>query len=150
MTKNKKYKISSNIAKKKFCNSCNPQKHLKFNFTFTKELGTPCKEDSYKLLERLQFLSSEMYKVMLYKYQGDKKIFIEDIPIEKMRWNKTIPEAFRELHPTETNEKYNIFRIYPAGTPKDTANPRIIGMIKNTIFYIFYIDWKGTSYDHGR
>ncbi len=145
-----KKSIPSLTPKVKICNYCNPQKFLKFNFTFAKENGNPSSKDAIKLLERLQFLSSKMYAVMIIEYQGDKKNFIEEIPIKKLNLKGGIPREFRDIHPAETNEKYAIFRLYPAGSPPGTANPRIIGMIKNTIFYIFYIDWKGTLYKHGK
>ena len=132
----------------KICNNCNPKKYLKFNFSFCKEIGEPAQKDTYFLLKRLLFLSEELYTVMIYKYQGNKKTFIEDIATNKIKIN--IPDKFRENNPIETNEKFSIFRIYSSGVPKGTANPRIIGMIKNTIFYIFYIDWKGTMYEHGK
>lgn len=146
----KKDKIKINSPIKKICTSCNPKKFLKFNFSFLKEYGQPRQEDILKLFERLQFLSSEMYNVMVFKYQGDKKNFIEDIPVNKIDIKKEIPSEFRDSYPAKTNEKYSIFRVYPAGKPKSSANPRIIGMIKNTIFYIFYIDWDGDLYSHGR
>lgn len=134
----------------RYCNNCNPKKYLKFNFSFLSENGDSATKDAITLVERLTFLSEEPYLQMMYKYQGDKKKFIEDIPVTKIhiKGNKGIPPKFREIYPTETNEKYSIFRIYPAGKPNGTANPRIIGMIKNTIFYVFYIDWKGNMYSH--
>ena len=135
-----KNKLKINSVNFEICNNCNPKKYLKFNFTFCKENGTPAKEDAYNLMKRLKFLSEELYTVMIYKYQGNKKKFIEDISTIKMKSVK-IPDGFREDNPVKTNEKINIFRIYPAGTPNGTANPRVIGMIKNTIFYVFYIDW---------
>ena len=79
---------------------------------------------------------------------GKAKDFIEEIPVKKLKLRGSIPQGFRDIHPAETNEKYAIFRLYPAGTPNGTANPRVIGMIKNTIFYIFILDWKGDSYKH--
>lgn len=144
----KREQIKINSSTKKICTSCNPRKFLKFNFSFLTEYGQPSQEDVYQLFKRMQFLSSEMYKVMLFKYQGNKKTFIEEVPINKIDIRKEIPSNFRDSYPAETNEKYSIFRIYPAGTPKGSANPRIIGMIKNTIFYIFFIDWAGDLYNH--
>ena len=130
----------------KMCNNCNPKRYLKFNFTYCEEEGKPAQNDSYKLIERMQFLSSEFYSILLCKFQGNKKTFIEEISTDKI--DIKIPDKFRIENPAETNEKISIFRIYPAGTPNDTANPRVIGMIRNTIFYIFYIDWKGKMYNH--
>lgn len=139
-----KSKIKNNDFK--ICNNCNPKRYLKFNFTYCKEKGKPAQEDSYNLIKRMQFLSSELYNILLYKYSGNKKTFIEEISIDKI--NIKIPEKFREENPIQTNEKISIFRIFPSGKPKGTANPRIIGMIKNTIFYVFYIDWTGDLYKH--
>lgn len=130
----------------KICNNCNPKRYLKFNFTYCKEEGTPAQNDPHKLIERMQFLSSEFYNILLYKFQGNKKTFIEEVSIDKI--DVKIPDKFRTENPIQTNEKISIFRIYPAGKPDDTANPRVIGMIRNTIFYIFYIDWKGKMYNH--
>ena len=121
-------------------------KILKFNFTYCSQVGEQAKEDSYSVLNRLIFLSSDLYKMMLYKYQGNKKTFIEDISIDKININ--VPKKFRDENHVQTNEKIKIFRIYPAGRPNGSANPRVIGMIRNTIFYVFYIDWKGIMYNH--
>ena len=70
----------------------------------------------------------------------------EPIPISEIK--KEIPTKFREIFPTETNEHYEVLRVFPSGTPNGVANPRLIGMIKNTIFYIFYVDWEGILYKH--
>ena len=146
-TKNKsKIKIQENVTK--YCNQCNPKQYLKFNFSFCNENGKPAREDISSLFKKLKFLSKDRYKTMMITYQGDKKKFIESISTNNLKLN--IPIEFRQIYPTETNEKYSIFRIYPAGIPKGTANPRVIGIIKNTIFYVFYIDWKGDMYSHGR
>lgn len=142
-------KIKKSIVKNeefKICNNCNPKKYLKFNFTYCKEIGNPAMDDAYSLITRMQFLSNELYTVMIYKFQGNKKTFIEDISVDKI--NISIPSKFRDDFPIQTNEKISIFRIYPAGKPNGTANPRVIGMIRQTIFYVFYIDWKGIMYSH--
>lgn len=139
-----KTKIKGNDFK--ICDNCNPKKYLIFNFAFCKEVGEPAQKDSYALFKKIIFLSSELYKSMIYKYQGNKKIFLEDIATNKIKIK--IPDNFRENNPVETNEKFSIFRLYSAGVPKGSANPRVIGMIRNTIFYVFYIDWQGKMYDH--
>lgn len=141
-----KIKLKDTKETIKYCNNCNPKKHLKFNFSFCKQKSEPAQHDAKELIEKLCFLSSDTYNNMMIKYKGNKKVFIELISTDKL--DITIPAEFRALYPTETNEKYGIFRIYSAGTPNGTANPRIIGMIKNTIFYIFFIDWKGNMYNH--
>lgn len=146
MSNTKKIKIKNNV--KKECTLCNPQKYLKFNFSFATEYGEPTSNDICQFFEKLKFLSSEMYSIMIYKYSGNKSSFIEEISTKQLDIKKQIPTGFRDIFPVETNEKYAIFRLYSAGKPSGSGNSRIIGMIKNTIFYIFYIDWKGTLYKH--
>lgn len=148
MPKRSTKKLQTLNSVEQICSNCNPKKHLKFNFTFAKENGKPASSDSYNFLQKMQFLCSEQYLIMKYKYAGNKASFIEQIPTNIV--NKQIPNEFRELYPAQTNEKYDVFRIYSAGTPSGSANPRIIGMIRNTIFYVFFIDWKGDLYSHGR
>ena len=128
------------------CTKCNPKLYLKFNFTFSKSISNPKNSDCLKLIERLHFLSQEKYDILRMKYIGNKQAFIEYIPVKQI--DKDIPKEFRELFPIETNERYAVFRIYPSGTAKGTANPRIIGMIKNTIFYVLFMDWDGKLYKH--
>lgn len=144
--KNKKKLVSNTNDSFLICTRCNPKKFLKFNFSFVSEIGKASDQDAAKLLKRLIFLSSEEYQTMIFRYQGNKQAFIEKIPLNLIR--NHIPNDFRKIYPPETNEKYDVFRVYPAGSPEGTANPRIIGMIKNTIFYIFYIDWNGKMYHH--
>ncbi len=144
--KNKKKLTKQNEDDILICTKCNPKKFLKFNFSFTREISIPAHKDVKGLLEKIKFLSGEEYLKMVFKYRGNKQNFIEKIPLNIIK--KDIPQGFRETYPPETNEKYDVFRIYSAGTPNGTANPRVIGMIKNTIFYIFYIDWEGKLYPH--
>ena len=83
---------------------------------------------------------------MIYEYGRDKQKWFEKVSINSIR--KRIPSDFRELFPSETNEKYDVLRVYPSGVPNGTANPRIIGMIKHSVFYIFFLDWDGKLYNH--
>lgn len=151
MAKNNKKNFKINDSAKNFvpCIMCNPKKYLKFSFAYIqKEKSEPKQQDILKLWERFKWLSSDTFTNMIFQYSSDKKKWFEPIPIDKL--DLKIPADFREEFPTETNEKFSILRIFPAGTPPGTANPRIIGMIKHTVFYIFYLDWKGDLYDHGR
>ena len=91
-------------------------------------------------------MSKSPFEEMMFTYKGDKNKWFETIPLNEIR--KDIPKEFRDIFPSETNEKYYVFRVYPAGIPNGTANPRIIGMIKHSVFYIFYLDWKGKLYNH--
>lgn len=130
------------------CNNCNPKKYLKFNFSFCRDIGEGTINDYKQLIERIKFLSSDIYSIMIIKYQGKKAQFIEQIPLKEVR--KDVPQEFRNIFPAETNEKYDVFRLYPSGTSKGSGNTRIVGMIKNTIFYVLFIDWTGKLYKHGR
>ena len=143
--------INTKQSKLNICSHCNPKKFLKFNFSFAKDYGTPTNEDILHFFERIKKFSSKPYEILIYENQGNKKQFLEEIKCSEMKWKKgekQIPTEFREFFPSETNEKFAIFRVYPAGKPNGTANPRIIGMIKHTIFYIFYFDWNGEIYEH--
>ena len=147
MKNDKQIKINDPASNNKKCINCNPQQYLKFCFSFAKEFSEPKREDKEHLLDRLVWLSQDKYYDMLMKYRADKSKWFETINIDQIK--KDVPRDFREIFPSETNEKYQVLRIYPSGTPKGSANPRVIGMIKHCIFYIFYIDWDGKLYSHG-
>lgn len=142
----KKTNLKNNDQKIQYCTNCNPKKYLKFNFSFvsfdSKKYET---NDIASLFERMKFLSSEPFAWMMSQYQSDKKQFFEIVSVKDLGIKKEIPKKFREVFPQETNEKFAIFRVYPNNNPK---NARIIGMLKNTIFYIFYLDWNGELYKH--
>lgn len=143
-------KILDSNSQVKYCNNCNPKKYLTFNFSYiSREKNVkPLNQDIIKLWERIRWMSSETIYNMVHNYGTDKSKWFESIPINQIRRN--IPDKFREDFPTETNEKYSVMRVYPSGVPKGSANPRIIGMLKHNIFYIFFLDWKGELYNHGR
>ena len=147
MANNNKYKITDSANEQKPCILCNPKIYLKFSFAFVSyESSKPKERDLIKMWERMRYLSRDTYTNLLFEHQGDKSNWFENIPIKQI--NKQIPQKFRELFPSETNEKYSVMRVYPSGTPNGTANPRIIGMIKHTVFYIFFLDWDGKLYKH--
>lgn len=147
MTKNNKKSIIDDKTSIIPCILCNPKKYLKFNFSFICYESSKRKEqDIIKLWERMQWLSSKTFPEMVFEYGKDKNKWFEKIPFNQIK--KDIPSKFREIFPTETNEEYSVMRVYTAGTPHGTANPRIIGMIKHTVFYIFYLDWDGKLYKH--
>lgn len=147
--KKKTIKVNDSASSIIPCTMCNPKKYLKFSFAFiTKESSSPKTQDLAKLWERMRWLSRKPYMNLFYTYQSDKHLWFELLPIEKLR--KDVPPSFRTLFPSETNEKYAVLRVYPAGTPNGAANPRIIGMLKHTVFYVFFLDWDGNFYDHGR
>lgn len=148
MSKNRNRISVSDSAKNIIpCTYCNPKKYLKFCFSFlTYETDCPNEKDKVKLLERLQWLSKEPFNEMMFKFGKDKDKWFEFLPFNSVR--KEIPQSFRDNFPSETNETYSVFRVYPYGSPNGTANPRIIGMIKHSVFYIFFLDWKGELYKH--
>ncbi len=146
----KKVTIVESNGQIKYCNNCNPKKYLTFNFSYIshEKPKDPNSQDVIKLWERMRWMSSGTIFDMSHNYKTDKLRWFEQIPVNQI--DKQIPVKFREDFPTETNEKYSVMRVYPAGTPPGSANPRIIGMLKHNIFYVFFLDWKGELYDHGR
>mgnify|MGYP001862897806 CR=1 FL=1 len=144
---NKQHSINEKTAIP--CILCNPKKYLKFNFSFINyESSNKKDQDVLKCWERLRWLSSKTFPEMIFEFGRNKDKWFEKIPFNQIK--KEIPSKFREIFPTETNEEYWVIRVYPAGTPAGTANPRIIGIVRNTIFYIFYLDWDGKLYSHGK
>lgn len=148
--KHKIPKIVDNNVKPNFCIKCNPKKYLTFNFSYISYESSrgPAHQDIVKLWERMKWMSSDTVYAMVHNYGSDKARWFEDINITQIR--KSVPSKFRDDFPTETNEKYSVMRVYSAGTPSGTANPRIIGMIKHTTFYVFFLDWEGKLYNHGK
>lgn len=146
----KNIKILDSHSQVKYCNNCNPKKYLTFNFSYISHENPkkPNSQDVIKLWERMKWMSSEPIYVMVHNHGKDKTKWFESLPISQIK--KEVPKAFRDDFPTETNEKYQVMRVYSAGAPSGTANPRIIGMIKHNIFYVFFLDWKGELYKHGR
>ena len=120
------------------CEYCPSSFYLSFNFSFVVFNSENYDfRDIKKLIERIKFLSSQPYKMLVSEHKGDKERFFELIGVDKIRWvkePKAIPIEFRKIHPTETNEKFAIMRVYPKRGPK---NARLIGMIKRSIFYVF-------------
>ena len=148
MNKKKKFTISDSAKVVIPCTYCNPKKYLKFSFSFiTFENDCSNQLDKAKMFERMKWLSQSPINEMMYKIGKDKSKWFEQIPLEKVR--KAVPDEFRKLFASETSECYDVIRVYPSGTPNGTANPRIIGMIKHSVFYIFFLDWKGELYKHG-
>lgn len=144
---NKKFKITDSANDFKPCILCNPKKYLKFSFSFISyESSSPKEQDLIKMWERMRFLSQDTYTNMIFTYRGDKQRWFETIGLNQIK--KSVPSKFREIFPSETNEEYSVLRVYPSGVPNGSANPRIIGMIKHSIFYIFFLDWDGKLYKH--
>ena len=145
--KNNKIVVSDSAKSIIPCTYCNPIKYLKFCFSFLSyENNCSNDKDKIKFLERLEWLSKEPINEMMYKFGKDKDKWFEQLPFNKIR--KGVPQEFRNNFPSETNEGYSVFRVYPSGSPNGTANPRIIGMIKHSVFYVFFLDWKGELYKH--
>ena len=146
-TKSKNIKIKDSASNIIPCTMCNPKRYIKFSFAYVSyESGTPKNQDIVKLWERMRWMSEEPYDDMVFKHGRNKDKWFEKLPISSIR--KNIPEKFREEFYSETNEEYSVMRVFPAGTPNGTANPRIIGMIKHSVFYVFFLDWDGKLYNH--
>ena len=150
MGKSKKVKLLDKQKNITPCTNCNPKKYLTFNFSYITHENpkNPRDEDVIKFFERMRWMSKDTFLNNIYTYRNDKARWIENIDISQIK--KEVPREFRKDFPTETNEKYSVMRVYPAGRPNGSANPRIIGMIKYNIFYVFFLDWEGKLYDHGR
>ena len=128
-------------------NTANIKKYLNFNFSFiTHDPDIINDDDVIKLFERMKFLSSEPYANMVFRYGKDKSKWFEKLSVDTI--SKDIPENFKEIFPSDTYSQYYVMRVYPSGKPKGSANPRIIGMMKDNTFYDFYLDWEGKLYDH--
>lgn len=142
-----KIKINDSAKDFKPCSLCNPKKYIKFNFSFISyESKNVNNNDIIKFYERMRELSLETFDMMIFKFGRDKSKWFETLPLNTIR--KDIPEKFKEIFPSNTYTMYYVMRVYPSGIPNGSANPRIIGMLKDTIFYIFYLDWDGKLYKH--
>lgn len=132
----------------KICSHCNPKTYLKFNFSFiTQETGEPTDKDIKKFFEKMKMMSSEPYMTLVAKFLGRKNSFIEVVSYNELSWTsgkKEIPSEYLKYFPLETNEKLYIFRV----SVESRRPARIIGIIKNTIFYVLYLDWNGELYKH--
>lgn len=146
MVKSKKIKIKDSASISKQCVECNPIQYLKFCFSFAKDISKPKLNDEKCLYQRLRWLSQEKYYDMIMKVGKDKSKWFETIELNQIK--KEIPSDFRKVFPSQTNEKYDVIRVYPFGTPEGSSNPRIIGMIKHSVFYVLYLDWNGKLYKH--
>ena len=88
-------------------------------------------------------LSSSPYNVIMNR---GKKISFEHSEIARLNIKKEIPEAFKQRFDSKRyNNKWAIIRIYPNNNP---IIARVIGVLINKIFYIFFIDIGGKLYKH--
>lgn len=135
--KNKKCEIIDGAMQKiNPCIKCNPKLYLTFNFAYInhEKPNNPNTKDIVKLWERMRWMSQDTFFNMMCKFGSDKKKWFENIPINQI--SKNVPFEFRKSFPSEAYEKYSVMRVYPAGSPNESANPRIIGMIKHSIFHV--------------
>lgn len=132
-------KIKSNNKIKLTCTNCFKSKHIVFNFAYITYSNNFNEEEKRVLLDRMIEVSSVPYlELMMWdKYKGFEE--------ERLKINKEVPSRFiNDIQ--EFDGKYTILRLYKNNNP---TPGRIIGKIVNKVFYIFYIDVKGTLYKHG-
>ena len=124
----------------KICTNCFRANHVIFNFAYITYEEDFNDEEKKVFIDRLREVSSVNYLEMMTwgKYKG-----FEDI---RVKINKKIPSKFTE-EIQEFDGKYTVMRLYKNNEP---TPGRIIGKMINKVFYIFFIDVKGTLYDHGK
>lgn len=124
----------------KICNNCFSPQYIKFNFSYIVYEEGFIDEYKLQLLKRIRDLSVEPYVVIMNR---DKKLGFE---IEEVNVSKKIPKKFSErFNIKEYNNKLAIMRLYTNDNP---ILARVIGVLINKIFYIFFIDIGGNLYNH--
>lgn len=132
-----KIKNSINKVDKK-CTNCFKSNHITFNFAYVTYDNDFIDRDKNVLIDRMREVSAVPYIEMRMwnKYKGFEEV--------RLTIDKQIPNKFEE-DIQKFDGKYSIMRLYKNNEP---TPGRIIGKIVNKVFYIFYIDVKGTLYDH--
>ena len=127
----------------KLCTNCFEPIYLKFNFSYIVYDENFTNEHQVKFWERIRELSEPTYNVIMNR---NKKISFEFPDMNQLKIEKKIPEQFLlRFESKKYNNKWAIMRIYPNNNP---IIARVIGVIVNKIFYIFFIDIGGNLYDH--
>ena len=133
----------------KLCTNCYSPIYLKVNLSYFKNKNIEKidknlkKEYKTQLFNRLLDLSKESYLQLLSRR---KNIGIEFEDIEKLNISVEIPNEFeKRFRNTDYNNKIAITRLCTNDNPYFA---RIIGIIINKIYYIFYLDINGTTYKH--
>lgn len=136
-------RVKNNNKIAKVCTNCFEPIYLKFNFSYIVYDDNFSKEHQLKFLNRIRDLSSATYNVILNR---DKKVSFEFPDMDEIHINKEIPKDFQDRFDKKRyNNKWAIMRIYPNNNP---INARVIGVMINKIFYIFFIDIGGNLYKH--
>ena len=86
MSKSKKTKILDEPKNIRPCINCNPKKYLTFNFSYItyENPKTPLSEDVVNFFERMRSLSNDTFYNNMYKYQGNKANWFENININQV------------------------------------------------------------------
>lgn len=126
----------------KICTKCFDPVFIKFNFAYI--VYQDNFDDNHKLafFRRMQDLSSVAYNVLMNR---DKRTSFEFIDRNEIGINKQIPGPFKDRFDEKLYNKWAIMRIYPNNNP---IVARVIGVIINKVFYIFFIDIGGNLYTH--
>ena len=125
----------------KMCTNCFSPQYIKFNFSYIVHEERFLDEYKLQLFKRMRELSDEPYVTIMNR---DKKLTFE---FEEIKVRKEIPKKFSErFNIKDYNNKLAIMRLYTNDNP---IMARIIGVVINKIFYIFFIDIGGRLYKHG-
>lgn len=122
-------KIKQKKGTVKFCNNCFSPKYIKFNLSYFKP-DNDFKGHEAQLLKRMISISSEDYVLLMNK---PKEVSFE---FEKVDIGRQIPEGFKNRFKDKDYSKFAIMRLYPNNNP---VMGRVIGVIINKVFYIFYV-----------
>lgn len=127
----------------KLCNNCFSPVNIKYNFSYIVYEDNFIEEYQLQFLKRIRELSSEPYNIIATR---NKCIAFEFEDKDKLGINKEIPSEFNKRFPSKVyNNKFAIFRLYTNDNP---ILARIIGVMINKIFYVFFIDIGGNLYSH--
>lgn len=130
-----KIKSKGKIAKP--CTNCFSPMYFKFNLAYLKNWNKL--EDKYRaqLFNRMCELSAEPFILVMNRRRN---IGFE---IEHLDVGHQIPTVFAERFNKDLYSKFAVIRLYPNNNP---VMARVVGVLINKIFYIFYVDFGETGY----
>lgn len=125
------------------CTECFKPQYFKFNLTYIDNISKIHNDHKIQLLNRMIELSSEPFTVIsMYR----KNIGFETEDIDILGLAKIVPTQFSErFSKIDYNNKVTIVRLYSNDNP---ILARIIGVLINKVFYVFFIDIGGKLYSH--
>lgn len=129
-------KIKNKGSAIKICDHCFTPKYIKFNFSYFKP-DNNFKGHEGQLLKRMIELSAEDYLIIINK---PKEFGFE---FENVNIGKEIPKEFKNRFEEKKYSKFAIMRLYTNNNP---VMARVVGIIINKIFYVFYVFVGETGY----